>query len=270
MNSVNKYHPSLVEKALLLRYAAGPNLLSKKKKLKKSTFKVLYQLHLLGKNVRKGRWTDIHTSKETISKWSGVGIRQLTTFINDRDCFPIFGECVRRPGTSNLYRLHAWVEELFDAFERVGMMRRFGTDFDIWFRTFCKRFDGVFLPLLEKGLSLYEVVNRLCTKIPVKVRGSNPVKVHATTASQSTTPSGTKSKYEQPPNPIFRKLSEVGFRLDRFGLAPGDQYQMLNRYSPKDNLKACDLMETFIKRAIMPKSPIRLYQSCINRIRKVA
>lgn len=153
-----------------LEFLLLPEPESKRKKIRKSPIKILYAQHLAQKHCNKKGWEEQHFSRKNLGKMasSGVSVRSVASFINDEK-FKFFGSKWDRWGENgrqktNGYKMHDWVHELFNAFERCGMMKKFRTDFDEWLKTFKARLHSRFLPLLQKGLTLWEVVKVMIGK----------------------------------------------------------------------------------------------------------
>ena len=259
--------PNLEESIYLIRHLGDANLMGKRRKIRSSEIKILYQIHLYGKNIKRGKWNAVFPSRSTIASHAGISEESVKRFICS-DHFKIFGSKQERQGTSNIYHLKRWVVDLFDAFERVGMMKGFSTNFGQLRITFFKRLNMAFIPLIQKGHSLNEVMNKLSTKSPLKLPDQKSLKLPATTYPSDrpfTTSYEYKTKIENPTIPVvndFVAISRILF--SRFHLKEGDINQVLGRYDLYHHKRAAREMNLWMQRGMDVQSPIRTYQKCLN------
>lgn len=261
--------PNLEEQLYLILFLGHTNLFGKKKKVRYSYFKILYQIYLYSKNVDRGKWTSIFPSVPTIAEHSQLD-RDTVKEFTCSPAFQVFGEKIVRTGKTNQYRLYGWVTQLFKAFERLGMMQKFQSDFMGWKKTFCKRVNGAFLELVKKGYSLNEVMNKLLTKRPLKSAGSKPLKSATTTYPSGTTHSGSKSNYEPGGLPVFDSLKKVSKAMKKVGLRDGDINQFIAKHNLAQNKRALEMMFLWKKRGMEMRNPASVYQKCLNETGKRA
>lgn len=258
---------TLEEKIYLILHLGEVNILGKRNKIRYSQIKILYQMHLYGKNIRNGKWKEAFPSVATIAKHTKLSKDTIESFIC-HPSFSTFGEKVNRKGTSNKYRLRKWVVDLFDFFERFGFMKRFQTNFFGWRQTFVKRIKNGVIPLVQQNLTLQQVMNKLSTRIPLKSVRSNPLKSVTTTPSGSTTPLGSKSNNERSAIPSVQTFGQLAESLrTRFLIRDGDVNMVMGRYSLNHHKKAMGLMDLWKSRGMQPDSPIQVYQACLNQTR---
>lgn len=258
--------PNLEEQVYLLQHLGNVNLFGKKKKIRFSQIKILYQLHLYGKNVRNGKWATVSPRRETIAEHCGLHRDTVRAFICD-PAFSVFGQVDHSFMKSNSYHLFSWVVDLFNAFERLGMMKGFNKDFERWKRIFSQRLLGAFLPLVQKGYSLNEIVNKLSTKRHVKSATGKGVKSATTTYSRSTTASRSRSNNERPPPlDVVNGFSGLADALrNRFLIREGDINMVMKRYSYYHLKSACHLLNSWKMNGMEIESPIKAYQKCLNK-----
>ena len=122
----------------LIEAILQPVFKNKRHRFCPTKIKILYQLYLTWKNVKNQKWKNGNNpSKSQIADWAKVSTSKVTKFITDQD-FLLFGKILRskdsisKKNKNNIYTLHDWVIEAFWAFERLGMMRGFQTNFDRW------------------------------------------------------------------------------------------------------------------------------------------
>jgi hypothetical protein len=272
INKIQKDCISIQEQIFLLRDLADSPykfIEEKRDRTRYSIMKILYQLHLLGKNVKNGKWRAIYPREETLASWAGISPWTVSKYINSHQ-FSVFGKVEQKPYISNRYELHNWVTEWFNVFERLGMMRGFKTDPKKWLKRFKKRIDSAILPLVSKGLTAKEVMNQLLTKRPSKSHTVPPSKSHTTTFP--TTLSGYRSKIEAPPNdPILKNHEKMCEQLrNRFRIDNGDINFMMRSFSLNELRGAYNVADLWLSRGMEVKSPVKMFMAAItaNRNRK--
>jgi hypothetical protein len=260
---------SFQEQFFLIRYCAEPGLGSERKRLKKCFLRVLYQMHLLQKNVERGAWNSVFPAVATIAKWSGLSETAVHEVLRNPG-FSIFCEIQDRPGHTNVYRLKRWVFEFFKAFEKVGLMRGFLTDFNAFFKRFCKRCDTWFSKIVESCQSINELMNKLSTKPKLKVQGSESLKTHPTTRPGTfTTPRRVLEEDRKTPMPIVKEVSNLVESLrDRFKLQEREIHKTMNDF-PLNEIKAGSrVVDSWMKRGMKVVSPIKVLMKAISNVRE--
>ena len=192
-----------------------------------------------------------------------VGRKSSTKFLCGEG--EVFFEKIPRYKATNIYKLHEWVIECFEFFEKKGMMHGIMQDFEKWRKCFLKRLDKWLLPLLEKGLPLRDILmNKLSTRKPLKGADPKPLKGAGIKPSESHEAfQGSKSNTES--HIPFSELKEVGDTLVRLSLKEGDIRMLLRCYSLNWLKRACKLMNEWRLRGMEFKSPVRVFQTCLNR-----
>lgn len=148
-----------MEIAILFRDTAiGPY------KRHKSSLKILYEIFRFIKWGKKQGYEEIYPGIERIAKNALCCQRQVQRFLKT-ELFKTLGECIHRSGQSSVYRLNDWVERLFTALERKGVMKNIKENFDKFHKRFKKFMDVCVIGAMELGHGLIEVLNKLCTKI---------------------------------------------------------------------------------------------------------
>lgn len=178
--NVRKTMESTHFNSLLLLYLIEPvaprTETSKRIRSKPTQIKILNALYQLNKNTISGKWTAIAPGKNLIAKAAQVSSDSVQSFINSPD-FLLFGEKQERFQATNIYKLHPWVVQLFKFFEVKGMMKNIQTDFKSWRSTFAKRMKKWLLPLLEKGVTIKDILaQRLSTKKTLNSTPPPPLK----------------------------------------------------------------------------------------------
>jgi hypothetical protein len=243
--------------------------------------KILYQFYQYTKRATFQNWENICPSKEDIAKHACVSRRHVTDFITSPDA-ELFIDIQRRerlPGTkkyqSNIYRLKPWLIEIFSFYEKTGMMKGFRNDFNAWKKTYHKRFWKWLIPQIQKGLSLKDVVekkrlvNKLSTGLHVKgaadrtLKGAGIKYIHSPIKH-----SGSRSN-TQHPIPAVQGLLDVGEVLrTRFFLNEGDINQLLTTVDLRTHKSACRIGLEWLKKGREVRTPVRLYQKCINLVKE--
>lgn len=231
--------------------------------------KALYHLYQLNKNILNGKWLSQknYQGKTRIAKEAKISKKHFSEFINSPD-FNLFGKVTHRDGETNIYYLEPWLVEAFQFFERKGMMKDFRENFIKWKDRFLKRLHKWLLPLLRKGHSLKDILmNKLCTKQKLKGDGCQTLKGDGMNLFEVPfmKPTGSKSKPEELKVPGFDSYLKVGEKILNFGLQDADILQVMRDYSLNHHKKACNLFELWKKRGIEIHSPVKLYQTCLNR-----
>lgn len=268
MISIEKNPESQLHLLDLISVSINP--LGKRKRIKKSSFKILNAIFLWQKrDLELGR--NFHfPCKETIATKAKVSRKTVTDFINSED-FKIFCDVYRSPFRSNQYRLKEWVFDWFRLFWRSGMMKHFHTKYEWWKNDFHKRLHKWLIAQVQEGRTcaeiLYAVMNKLSTKKSPKVAAAKPLKVAGTDASQvSHIPSG--SKLDGFALPSIASLFSVADTLSsRFHLQDGDLNMVINSFSLSDLKGGLIIRETYEKRGHKPYSPIASFIHCIQKHR---
>lgn len=162
---------------LLIKYLLDPVISRGKKntriRYRPTEFKALNAMYQLNKNVIRGDWQKFACGKKKIGKAARkISTKSVTKFICGEGL--IFFKKAKRFKATNIYELHEWVVQVFRFFEKKGMMKGIMDDFDNWRDVFLRRLNNWLLPLLEKGLTLKDVLmNKLCTK--PKLKGADPI-----------------------------------------------------------------------------------------------
>jgi hypothetical protein len=185
---------------LQIRYLGSGecNELLAQPKRKRSSFtplEIVYQLYLYHKNVDRGRWVDIHPAKETIAAHCGVSRSSITNFINSKiirtDLFFHVkrGKRINGRFEANQYALHPKIKKCFSFLERKGFFKGMKKDRVQWRKWFNTRLEKWLIPLLEKGKSLDQILNRdlnrPSTKTDAKLATVKPAKLADTTLKDS-------------------------------------------------------------------------------------
>lgn len=259
---------SEIFQANLLESLIDPHIPTTQKQLRSRSsptkIKALYHLYQLDKNVKNGKWSSNYQGKTRIAKDAKISKKHFSEFVNSGD-FKLFGSIQHRPGTSNIYRLQNWIILFFDFLERKGMMKFFRKNFDLWKRNFMNRFHKWLLPLLNSGYSLNQILmNKVVNKKSLKGDGYDGLKGDAIKPSGSMKPSGSKSNTEFSV-PAYQEFVFVGEQMSRFGLREGDINSLLKRYSLNRLKKASYLMHEWKNTGMEFRSPVRIYQTCLNK-----
>lgn len=228
--------------------------------------KAIYHLYQLTKNIQSGKWTSIYQGITRISKGALVSKRHLSQFVNNPD-FDFFGSVEHRPGTTNIYRLNSWVLDLFSFFEKKGLMKHFRTDFKRWRVFFLRRINSWLIPLLQKKVTLREILmNKISTTKNLKgndlkfLKGNGIKPSGANKALQ-----GSISNTERLTIPASKDFDEIAQTLSlRFSLKEGDLNMVMNSFTLNHHKSALVVREKFRLNGIEARSPIRLYQHCLN------
>lgn len=234
--------------------------------------KILYHLFQLYNNLKSGKWTSIYQGKTAISKCAGIGKKHFSEFINSGD-FKLFGEVLHRKGTTNIYKLHTWVLEAFDFFQKKGMMKNFREDFKNWKKYFLKRLHEWVLPNLGNGLSLKDLLmNKLSPKKSLKGDGLEPLKGGGIKPSGSSIkPIGIKTNNEDAELGA-KEANEVSSILaNRLHLRGGDIHHFIFKNSLGLLKKAVKILCYRIEiLKWVPRSNVRALQSIINDLKEAA
>lgn len=232
--------------------------------------KILYHLFQLSKKISSGEWEVIYQNLENLSKHSGVGKKHFSEFINSPE-FSLFGKVQHRKGTTNLCGLKKWLIDLFYFLEKKGMMKFFRKNFEKWKEVFMRRLNKWLMPLIRSGLSLYQILmNKLSTRKILKGGDPKGLKGGAIKYSSSSYKAfqGSKSNTEQPLTLAAQNMCEVNRLLkDRFHIRDGDIYMLSNSFSLNHHKRAIKLGISWLKRGMLPTSPVRMYQTCLNKTR---
>lgn len=244
--------------------------------------KILYQFYQYHKKLNSGEWQIICPSKEQISEHAQVSRRHVTEFINSDDA-EIFLEVERRdrlPGShkyqSNIYRLKPWLIEIFEFYEKTGMMRGFRADFGAWKRGYSKRFSKWLIPQIQKGLTLNQILekkalmNKLSTEKELKGAAGQALKGAGIKylSDSLIKPTGFISNTERQ-IPALRDFKIISQTLQtRFLLKEGDINMLMSTVDLRTHKKACRMGLDWLKNGLDPKNPVRVYQSCINRVKR--
>lgn len=129
----------------------------------KSYLKILYQIFRFIKYGRSNGHSSHFPAIQTIADNSGCSERQVQYFLNSQ-FFKLLGERIMRRGESTCYRLNEWINRIFFTLERRGVMKNIKDNFDRFHKRFKKFMDNAIISDVEKGTSLQEVLNKLCTK----------------------------------------------------------------------------------------------------------
>lgn len=255
----------------LLEIIVSPSIPVSKKCLRKrsapSKIKSLYHLYQLHKNVRKRQWTAVFQGKTKIAKNAKISKRHFSEFVNSSD-FMFFGDVIKRPGTTNQYKIHDWLFEAFEFFEKKGMMKNFRENHDLWKEVFLKRLKHWLLPLVRKGHTLNQILmNKISTK--TKLKGVDPKTLKGVgikyTSSSYKAFHESVSNTEQPSLAI-QEMCEVDRLLKtRFQIREGDVYMLTKSFSLNHHKRAIRLAESWLKSGMKMDIPIRVYQSCLNK-----
>lgn len=293
LNTQDPSNPDFLEQQIYsIEMLLLPNLQAKKKKIKKSRMKILYALHLMRKhNERHGRTEDWFERKTLADMASnGVSVRSVATFIND-EIFGLFGRKWGRWGeknrqTSNGYELFDWVYQLFAAFERCGMMKKFKTDFDGWMEAFKKRLFHRFLPLIRRGHTILEAVrlmlgkrltvnkkgavNRLSTKPDFKLHGGQnlnctPLQTPSGSSSYHPSKEGDLEHPVQGKSLFLERWREMeGVLTERYGIQGSDLFNIMKFNSLVDLDKGVKLRSSFWVDK-KPKSQMAAMVYCLKK-----
>lgn len=260
--------------AFLLTLLLDPKVKTREgqKRIKPSLahFKVLNAIYQLNKNLsRKNKpWQEVACGKQLIADVARVSRTTVTEFITSSE-FYLFCQKKERFKATNIYRLEKWVVRLFRFFELKGMMKGIMTDFKKWKTYFLKRCRNWLFPLLEKGFALHQIVmNKLSTKKPLKVADQKPLKVAGIKPSRE-----HEAFHESRSNteiPSLADFNQLGDHLIRFGCKNGDVNFFLKTFSLNHHKKAVMVLDLWRKRGMSIESPAKVYQTCLNRTRRVA
>jgi hypothetical protein len=267
----NDLMPSPEEQIYLIKFLLeSPHKFTgdKRPRSRNVAFKILYQLHLLQKNVDRGKWCCVYPSTETIAKWADVSQRSVIYFINSTAATCFFK--VRRGiNKSNKYFLNPWVHEMFELLERIGIMKNIKLNFETWKKTFFKRIENALIPEFHKGLSVNEVMNKLSTKVKVKLHPKKAAKLHPTTLSGNTTHSGFRYNSEEKQTQLYPALNDAinaaGLLGSRFKLQNGDINWLLKTQKLNDLKGGIRVADEWLKNGLLPQSPIRVMMSAIKK-----
>jgi len=249
----------------------------KRRKIRKSRFKALYAIHIMRKHNRNRGRTEDFFGEELLAEIAHIHVSSFKAFIRSPD-FALFGEVNRSPWRSNSYRLYDELYEIFDLFERVGMMRGFHADFDKWRGTFLKRLRKVVIPLAaensieqirSKMLTRKRVINRLSTESHSKMSTEPPLK------------SPIRPLCGAPPildlnqtdfvGAISKEMGKIEQLMSvEFCLQGSDLYSILTQNSLKDIKAGLRLREEYRVRGIECRSQVALMQHCITKSRKMS
>lgn len=251
------------------------NPVNKRKRVKKSPFKILNAIYLFTKhNEQKGRQYH-YPSFDTIKQMAKCGRRQVSEFINSPE-IDLFCDVLRDTFTSHRYVLKDWVYQWFRLFWRSGMMKNIYTKWKWWHDDFVKRIHKWLIPQVHLGYSIRTIyerfLNRLSTTNSLKGNATNPLKGNTIKPSGiSIKPLGIKSNIEGSLHPAIKELLNIERTLrDRFHLKEGDINRLINSFSLRRLKPACKLNELWIKRGMQIQSPIKVFQTCLNQSKEAA
>jgi hypothetical protein len=151
------------------------------------------------------------------------------------------------------------------------MMKNYLKKFDWWYNDFSKRMKKWLIPLVQEGLSVRDIyarlMNRFSTEKSLKLHSRKSLKLHTIKPSGIHEDFVYKSNTE-PALPYVQGLLDLGSHLKgRFSLREGDVNMLMKSFSLNHHKRATNLYELWLKRGISPQSPIRLYQTCLNKTR---
>lgn len=256
---------------LTLKFLLQPCIPRGKKNLRirssPTQFKILTAIYQLRKNVLSKKWEKVAPGKAKIAKTARSSRDSVTRFINGTG-LAFFKKTTRFKAT-NLYDLEPWVVKCFQFFEKKGMMKGIIQDFEKWRKTFLLRINKWLLPLLEKGFSLNDILmNKLSTKTRLMSAYPEPL------MSAGIKPSGFALKGNRNNTEIsvpsiceFDSLSkqlETELRISR-----SDVNTFVLHYPLSHHKRAATLALKWMANGIKPDSPVRMYQSCLNKTKQV-
>lgn len=194
----------------------------KRKRISFTPLEILYQIFLYQKNVDRGKWTDIHTMKETIASHAGMCRTSITNFFNSKTLGTSFFVGVARNSKrqngkfqSNRYWLKPGIKEVLIFLERKGFFKGIKKDRLKWRKWFDNRLEKWLIPLLEKGLTLRQIfkgeMNILSTKKHAKLAVVEPAKLAYTTQELT-----TQRHLENPVvSSLYAKFEDVQTKLEK-------------------------------------------------------
>ena len=229
--------------------------------------KALYHLYQLNRNVKSGKWTSIHQGKTRMSKGAKISRRHFYEFIKNN--LSLFGKSIRRTGTTSEYHLDEWVVKFFEFFEKNGMMKGFREDFSSWREMFLTRLDKWLTPLIQKGLSLEQILmNKLSTGKALKGSGSKGLKGSGIKPSSKSLmkPKGIKTNIEDAELDSKDSIEVNSILRCRLSLSEADvkKFRDYNglKVLKKSALELCSYIEN---REWKPRSMVRALQATINK-----
>lgn len=227
----------------------------------------LYQLHA------KKKWSKIFQKWSTILENLPICESKAKAWLNSEDA-KLFLDLKHIPGRANEIVVKSWVLEAYAFFEKTGMMKWFRDDPEKWRKTFFKRFDKILTPLLDLGLNLKQIYERLMNKLSTKTEPKRDgLESQKGTTSQGTyikspcsiKPNGHLDRNREIPSFLKPFLEVKEFLSDRLQMQEGDINFFLRSYSINQTKEAVRKASAWLRNGLIPQSPVMVFQKLLSK-----
>lgn len=253
------------ETVVLLRdVATGPY------KRKKSFLKILYEFFRFIKQSKKKGQLEYFPNVSTIAKNAGCTVNTVQVFMRS-DFFKAFARQNFRHRKSTCYKLDGWVEQLFELFQRKGVMKNIREDFDSFHKKWKNFIDKCLIEKLEKGEFLEDVMNKLCTKSE-RIKYPEPREYDTLSVLRKELPKGESKDLEIPSPmtlPVFVEMANMARDMKvRFSLADFEINNVMKSFKLSEIQNGLKLRGTWARNGIRANAPLATVISCITKARQ--